>query len=250
MVEKGADLACKDNYGSSLLHVAARNGYLQIVNYLVNQGVDLEARDNDGNKPIHVAAKNSRSQVVRYLAEQGANLESKDDSGNTPLQVARLSNDIELMEYLELKGQSRKRRSLASQSNVVLPATAMDSATSAARQATSWVSNFSGIFKSIPQLVFSYSDSALTEQAAVVNGTHMPRDDVKIGNVSVDGTLLLCDLIVRKMTRKRHNTLFKGSELLNSESVDRITQAIYKFPSTLERMVATKGSNSTFKPSF
>ena len=185
-------------------------------------------------------------EIAEYLVDKGANLEAKDDVGNTPLDIARFSKNTELIEYFTSKGAKHKRRSVESQSNVFLPAKETDSASSAASQISSWLSDFSELFRSIPQRVFSSANVALVEQETI-NSTHMPRDEVKIGKVSVGATLLLCDLITRKITGKRHNTFFKGSELLNSESADRIMQAIYKFPSTLESRAVTKEFNSTFK---
>lgn len=245
LLEQGADLEGKDNYGNTLLHAAARNGHLQIVDYLVNQGANLEVRDNSGNKPIHVALRNSRSEVVKYLVEQGANLETKDEKGNTPLQIARLSKDVELVEYLASKGASRKRRSVASKLDVILPEFQNDAVISGARQATSWINDFVGVFKRIPQRVFFPANTALAEREAV-KSTRMPRDDVKFGCVGIEGTLLLCDFIIRKMSKKRHSTFFKESEWVNLESGNYIVEAIDKFPSRLEDMVVTKAFNNTF----
>lgn len=38
------------------LHIAAANGYLDVVEFLINQRVSMEVRDEDGWLPIHAAA--------------------------------------------------------------------------------------------------------------------------------------------------------------------------------------------------
>ncbi|GAX80357.1 hypothetical protein CEUSTIGMA_g7796.t1 [Chlamydomonas eustigma] len=67
----GADPNMSDHAGSSLLHVAAGEGYLAAVELLVDFGADvlIEDRCNDawGSMPIHVAKRMNVHEVVAYL---------------------------------------------------------------------------------------------------------------------------------------------------------------------------------------
>ena len=56
LVAKGGSLECKDSVGARPLHVAAANGYLSVVEFLLDQHVATDSKDNDGWQPIHAAA--------------------------------------------------------------------------------------------------------------------------------------------------------------------------------------------------
>jgi len=62
------------------LHLAAQNGHLSVVEYLVNQKADKNAKDNEGMTPLHRAAANGHHSVVEYLVNQKADINAKDNS--------------------------------------------------------------------------------------------------------------------------------------------------------------------------
>jgi len=57
MIEHGADVNAKDNYGYTVLILAARNGHTEIVELLIERGADIEAMNNDGNTALIQAAR-------------------------------------------------------------------------------------------------------------------------------------------------------------------------------------------------
>lgn len=78
----------KDPYGCTPLIWAARNGYVEVMDYLVAKGGDLEVTSFGGMRALHHAANQSRLPVVARLVELGTNVEVQDDAGNTPLHFA------------------------------------------------------------------------------------------------------------------------------------------------------------------
>uniref|UniRef100_K3WJY8 Uncharacterized protein n=1 Tax=Globisporangium ultimum (strain ATCC 200006 / CBS 805.95 / DAOM BR144) TaxID=431595 RepID=K3WJY8_GLOUD len=78
----------KDPYGCTPLIWAARNGYVEVMDYLVANGGDLEVTSFGGMRAIHHAVNQSRLPVVARLIELGTNVEVQDDAGNTPLHFA------------------------------------------------------------------------------------------------------------------------------------------------------------------
>jgi ankyrin repeat protein len=64
-LERGAEISAEDE---KALILAARNGYLDIVKYLVESGADISA---NGDEALRDAAANGHLDVVKYLVESG-----------------------------------------------------------------------------------------------------------------------------------------------------------------------------------
>jgi len=62
------------------LHYAASDGYLGIVEYLVNQKADINANGKEKMTPLHLAAENGHLSVVEYLVNQKADINAKSTS--------------------------------------------------------------------------------------------------------------------------------------------------------------------------
>lgn len=56
-----------DYDGRTALHIAASEGNLSAVQYLVNHGADIESRDIRNNTPIDDAIREKRNSVVNFL---------------------------------------------------------------------------------------------------------------------------------------------------------------------------------------
>ena len=56
MAARGEGLEFRDHVGATPLHIAAANGYLSVVEFLLDQHVATDLKDNDGWQPIHAAA--------------------------------------------------------------------------------------------------------------------------------------------------------------------------------------------------
>ncbi|XP_059088290.1 protein phosphatase 1 regulatory subunit 16A-like isoform X2 [Tigriopus californicus] len=80
-------LEARDALGATPLHVAAANGYLQVVEYLLDHHVSTEVVDLDQWQPIHAAACWGHLEVVELLAQNGANIMAKSKSGETPFDI-------------------------------------------------------------------------------------------------------------------------------------------------------------------
>ena len=76
--------------GETPLHLAARDGDLDIVKILLAQDPDVDAQDKaQGNTPLHNAVASGSIEVVEALLQRGAKVDVGDIAGgNTPLQDA------------------------------------------------------------------------------------------------------------------------------------------------------------------
>lgn len=77
--------------GISFLHIAAKDGKLQIVQDIMKTGLDINTRDYAGNTPLHYAVINGWLDIVELLIKSGADINIKNRKGQTPLHFAALS---------------------------------------------------------------------------------------------------------------------------------------------------------------
>ncbi len=155
LVEKGANVNAKDDYGATPLMAAC--GYVQlaknvdgqkmafrpaspeIVKLLLEKGADITAKDRDGVTPLLAACGFKQSfqttdanvrtttivsrpghpLVVKILLEKGANSSPKDKFGLTPLLVAVIKNDPESVKALLEKGAQVNEKDKASKTPLV-----------------------------------------------------------------------------------------------------------------------------------
>jgi ankyrin repeat protein len=74
LMQRGADVNWRDNYGSAPLHLAVTNSE-EVVRMLVDRGADVNALANDGMTPFDVIYANklpNYKQLARYLQSRGA----------------------------------------------------------------------------------------------------------------------------------------------------------------------------------
>ncbi len=99
LIEHGADIEARDEYGKTPLHSHARSwcGHVEL---LIELGADVEAVDNNLETPLFMATTSFHPNNVRILLARGAGVNVSNKSGKTPLQAAlfRCSNiDIKSM---------------------------------------------------------------------------------------------------------------------------------------------------------
>ena len=61
-----------NNSGVTPLWIAAHNGHLKIVRFLVEVGAAKDQANNSGVTPLWIAAHNGHLMIVRFLLEVGA----------------------------------------------------------------------------------------------------------------------------------------------------------------------------------
>ena len=87
----GADPTLKAKDGETILHQAAREGHLELMNYLLDERkgeLDLDCRNDRDETPLYFAAGNSHTQAVLELLHRGANPNIPNQKGRTPLHMA------------------------------------------------------------------------------------------------------------------------------------------------------------------
>ena len=86
-----SDIDHKYQFGFTLLHYAAKENRVEVIEYLVTSGCDINAVDDDGQTPLHKSAMFGHQQSVQLLIDKGADVNKVDINGNTPLHVVIMS---------------------------------------------------------------------------------------------------------------------------------------------------------------
>ncbi|XP_052001001.1 60 kDa lysophospholipase isoform X1 [Xyrauchen texanus] len=103
--EMGTDLSMADYDGRSPLHIAACEGHLKVVQYLLSQGATVYAKDRYGDTPLRNAVRFRHKDVVKLLRKTGAHFfrDEMEDAGTEMCSLAA-SADLEGLEMWHLAG--------------------------------------------------------------------------------------------------------------------------------------------------
>jgi ankyrin repeat protein len=91
LLENGADVTASCNiYNQTPVHVAAKLGYLDLFTTMTeyNPDVLLETNDEICDRPIDLAASNGHVSLVEWLIDNGVSVGSTNKKGYTPLHTA------------------------------------------------------------------------------------------------------------------------------------------------------------------
>ena len=104
LLEKGAYVNAKDNYGETALMLAAANGRTEIVQLLLEKGADVNAKNEYGRTALMYALGNYRTEIIQLLLEKGADVNAKNKYGSTALMFAASNGRTEIVQILLEKG--------------------------------------------------------------------------------------------------------------------------------------------------
>lgn len=93
-----------NQYGSNALHMAAANGHVDVMEYLINEcGLtkkELEMKNEEGNTPLHWAALNGFLDAVKLLVTSGASCDIKNNANKEPGYYAELKGHQDIVTYI------------------------------------------------------------------------------------------------------------------------------------------------------
>jgi ankyrin repeat protein len=96
LVAKGANIHYTNFDGESLLHVAASQGDMRMVQYLLSQGANVNVKTGKNWLPIHHAMRFNHPVVANYLIAHHAGLWSKTTDGFSALDFAARSKNTRI----------------------------------------------------------------------------------------------------------------------------------------------------------
>ncbi|CAN8001842.1 unnamed protein product [Ixodes pacificus] len=108
--DAGGDLEFRDEQGATPLHIAAANGYVSVVEFLLDQHVSTDVCDNDQWQPIHAAACWGHPDVLEMLVQAGGDLNARTKNGETPYDICE---DPDLKERIvQLRSEMETKRAM------------------------------------------------------------------------------------------------------------------------------------------
>ena len=75
----------KNNEGISFVSLAACNGQLETIKWLIENGCSIQEKNNDGDTCLLLAAWNGQLETVKWLIENGCSIQEKNNDGDTCL---------------------------------------------------------------------------------------------------------------------------------------------------------------------
>ncbi|XP_055858103.1 ankyrin-2 isoform X2 [Episyrphus balteatus] len=94
---------CNAN-GLNALHLAAKDGYIDIVSELLRRGANVDNATKKGNTALHIASLAGQKEVIKLLIQYNANVNVQSLNGFTPLYMAAQENHDACVRYLLAKG--------------------------------------------------------------------------------------------------------------------------------------------------
>lgn len=90
LLEYGPDLNLRDKLGYSALHYAAQNYVVDLAELLIEKGAEVDCRNNSGATPLFVAVADSKGRggMIKLLLSKGADPKALNNSGNSPRSFA------------------------------------------------------------------------------------------------------------------------------------------------------------------
>jgi Ankyrin repeats (3 copies)/Ankyrin repeat len=95
----------RDCHNNTHLHAAAREGRINVINYLLQNNANVNVQNAYGETPLYLATAHRHTNVIITLLEHGADIAIvNDNDGNTPLHVAAQGGQFEAVGWLCLYG--------------------------------------------------------------------------------------------------------------------------------------------------
>ncbi|XP_050526017.1 ankyrin-3-like isoform X3 [Daktulosphaira vitifoliae] len=103
----GVDVNTTNANGLNALHLAAKDGHVDIVKCLLKRKCSVNSVTKKGNSALHIASLAGQEEVVKVLIENNASINIQSHSGFTPLYMAAQENHCSIVEFLLRHGANQ-----------------------------------------------------------------------------------------------------------------------------------------------
>ncbi len=100
--ERPEDLNIADFAGNTPLQIAALDGFVDLVKFLLNKNCEVNTKNEEGDTPLIDAVENGHLEIVKLLLEHGANPRLANKSGSEPYELVKSEDEHEYSEIRRL----------------------------------------------------------------------------------------------------------------------------------------------------
>jgi ankyrin repeat protein len=86
--------------GNTLVHIACKNGALDVLKFFAEIGVNFDVRNLLQDSPLHFAVLNDHEHIVKYLLEKNVKVNQQNNQGMSPLLAAVSKGSLRLVKLL------------------------------------------------------------------------------------------------------------------------------------------------------
>ncbi|XP_063749377.1 ankyrin-3 isoform X12 [Eleginops maclovinus] len=107
-LKNGVDINICNQNGLNALHLASKEGHVEVVAELIKHGANVDAATKQkGNTALHIASLAGQTDVVKELVTHNANVNAQSQNGFTPLYMAAQENHMDVVQFLLDHGSSQ-----------------------------------------------------------------------------------------------------------------------------------------------
>lgn len=104
------DINKKDSNGHTTLHLASKNNFFEVADFLVNNGAEIDALANNKRTSLSYAAEKGNIKIATILVNNDADVTIKDNSGFSPRDYSKQKNKFEVLALLNKKYNKMKKK--------------------------------------------------------------------------------------------------------------------------------------------
>jgi len=120
-IEQDPSLVTRANqYGITLLHRAAEQGYLELCRALIKKGANVNQKNSYQDDTLIAACHTSNIELVKFIIDSGADLEHTNIEGTNALGVAAVWDNFEICSLLLSKGANLDKISYMRETSIYI----------------------------------------------------------------------------------------------------------------------------------
>lgn len=104
LLDQGSNINLRSDEQGTALHAAARNGRYKTVEVLLSEGADVNALNTKLGTALHAAVQNGHKKNTELLIAKGAHIHAQNDFQGSPLNTAARNGHVSIVELLLSRG--------------------------------------------------------------------------------------------------------------------------------------------------
>lgn len=110
LLDRGADVHAKDDYGRTAIVHAADTCKMEAARKLLEHGASIDDRDHNGQSLLVLAVNMRDGEMMRLFLDAGADVNAASDSGRTALMIAASGGMLDIAKMLDDAGAHLRAR--------------------------------------------------------------------------------------------------------------------------------------------